>query len=112
MDNPRQIVSQLGTVKNPVLLTSTSFSTVMLYYSHDLLTSSVLLAAVIGAIVYLSSVAVFLFGIAFYVYAFLRLPSSTQEAVFLQEAKGAIDHHRKASKRPRLKNNKAEADEG
>ena len=84
----------------------------MLFRSHDLLTSSVLLAAVIGAIVYLSSVAVFLFGIAFYVYAFLRLPSSTQEAVFLQEAKGAIDHHRKASKRPRLKNNKAGADEG
>jgi hypothetical protein len=83
----------------------------MLYYSHDLVTSDVLLAAIIGAIVFLSSILVFLLGVTFYVYAFLRLPSSTQEAVFLQEAKGAIDHHRNASKRPRLKNNKAQADE-
>ncbi len=83
----------------------------MLYYSHDLVASSALFAAIIGGIVFLSSIVVCLFGVAFYIYACLRLPSSAQEAVFLQEAKGAIDHHRKASKRTRPKNNNAEADD-
>src|SRR5580704_16475455 len=98
----QQILSRLGTVKNPVLFTSTSFSTAMMYFSHfshDLVASATLIASITGAVVFLSSIVVFLSGFGFYTYAYLQLPASTQELGFLQEAKVALDHHREASQR-------------
>jgi hypothetical protein len=65
----------------------------MMYFSHDLLLSTIAIANITGAIVFTSSIAVFFSGIGFYAYAFFRLPTSTQELVFLREAMVTIDHH-------------------
>lgn len=90
---PAEILSRLGTVKNPVLFTSGSFSSAMLWFGRDLVQNQNLLPAVTGAAMVVFSLFVFLCGIGFYAYAFLRLPSTAQERMFLQEARVAIDHH-------------------
>jgi hypothetical protein len=91
--DPSDILNRMGTVKNPVLLSSGSFSGAMLWFGHQLVAEQQLIAALTGAAMVLMSVCVFLCGLGFYVYAFLRLPSSTQELMFLQEAKVAVAHH-------------------
>jgi hypothetical protein len=95
-----QVLSVLGTVKNPVLLTSTLFSSTMMYYSYHLLQDGKLLAGITGAVGFLLSVAVFLSGVAFYVFAFLRLPTTSQELIFLQEGKGTVARSKRAAARP------------
>jgi len=72
----------------------------MMYFSHDLVLSNLALASVTGAIVFISSVAVFFSGFGFYAYAFLHLPASTQELVFLREAMVTIDHHNATMSHP------------
>jgi hypothetical protein len=51
--------------------------------------------------IFLLAVAIFLIGFVFYGFAFLRLPSSTQELLFLQEGKIALERHRASGSRPR-----------
>ena len=46
---PAEILSRLGTVKNPVLFTSGSFSSAMLWFGRDLVQNQNLLPAVTGA---------------------------------------------------------------
>lgn len=100
----RDVLAQLGTVKNPVLFTSSFFSASSMYFSHDFVLSGAHMVAIItGAVMIFCAVVIFLVALVFYMYAFLKLPSSTQELVFLQEAKAQIDHHRAGVNRSRAK---------
>lgn len=75
-----EMLSGLGVVKNPVLFASTSFSAMVLYFSHDFVMGGhMMLVVVCGFIMFLLAIAIFLSGAAFYVYAYLHLPSTTQE---------------------------------
>jgi len=86
VDNISAVLARLGTVKNPVLFSSSSFSGLMMYLSPNVEPGY-------HIHIFLLAVAVFLMGLAFYVYGFVRLPSSTQELLFLQEAKIAVERH-------------------
>ena len=55
---------------------------------------------------------VFLIGMGFYAYAFLRLPANAQEQLFLQEAKVALAQHEAAAQRRRAGRNKPPAADG
>jgi hypothetical protein len=91
VDNVSTVLARLGTVKNPVLFSSSSFSGLMMYLSPNVEQGY-------HFHIFLLAVAVFLMGLAFYVYGFVRLPSSTQELLFLQEATIAVErHHAKAA---------------
>ena len=103
MEHLPEILARMGTVKNPVLFTSSTFSISIMFFSKDFVLASNLIVILTGALMYLLSVAVFLSGLGFYIYAFLRLPSTTQEFVFLQEASAAIDRHKASQRAVRAK---------
>jgi hypothetical protein len=88
MGNIGNILTSLGTLKNPVLFSSSSMSGMIMYFFHEL--HGDLLAELTAVFMLFMAVLIFLIGLGFYIYAFLRLPSSTQELVFLQEAKLAV----------------------
>ena len=91
MDNVSAVLARLGLVRNPVLFSSSSLSGLMMYLSPNVEPGH-------HFHIFLLAVAVFLIGLTFYIYAFIRLPSSTQELLFLQEAKVALErHHRSGS---------------
>ena len=70
-----------------------------MHFSRDFVPVSV----VAGALMFLIAAIVFLIAIWFYIYAFFKLPSSTQELVFLEEAKAAINRHKRSSAKPKAK---------
>jgi hypothetical protein len=109
MGPPQELLAHLGTVKNPVLLTSSTFSISIMFFSKDLVLATNLIVILTGALMYLLSVAVFLFGLGFYAYAFLRLPSTAQELVFLQEASAAVDRHKASQRTVRAKKTSPDA---
>ena len=93
-----ELLSRLGAVKHPVLLSSSTFSGGMLWFGKGLLEHPLAdsaLPAVTGSGMVAMSALIFLTGLAFYAYAFLHLPSSTQELLFLQEGRAAIQRHDK-----------------
>jgi len=99
----QEILARLGTVKNPVLFTSGAFSISDLYLCKDLFQATNPIAIVTGAVMYLLAVGVVLIGLAFYIYAFLRLPSTAQELVFLQEGSAALARHNASQRVGRAK---------
>jgi hypothetical protein len=103
MGNFGDIVARMGTVKNPVLFSSGTFSVAIMFFSKDLMLAPHLVPIITGAVMFMLSVLVFLVGLGFYIYAFLRLPGTTQELVFLQEAKAAVDRHDRTVKKARVR---------
>jgi hypothetical protein len=91
MVNLSDVIAPFGTLKNPVLFSSSSMSGAIMYFFHDL--HGDLIAELAALFMLIMAVLIFLLGIGFYIYAFLRLPSSTQELIFLQEAKLALARH-------------------
>ena len=89
-------LNYLGPVKNPVLLSSSIFSLAMMHFASGLFDRALLIANIVGSILFLLSVVVFLIGLGFYIFAFFRLPSTTQEQVFLQEAQAAFTRHNRS----------------
>jgi hypothetical protein len=90
-------LNSIGPVKNPVLVCSSSFATAMMWFSHDLFSKTETAAVLTGVIMFPLAVVVFLIGLFFYIYAFCRLPSTTQELLFLREAKVAVARHRRSA---------------
>ena len=103
MPNFQNSFGWLGTVKNPVLFCTTVFTVSSSYFFHDLVKQQDALTKFTGTVVVFLSVICFLLALGFYIFAFLRLPSSTQEAIFLQEAKIAMDRHKKISSKVRIR---------
>jgi len=68
-----------------------------MYFTHDLFVVSL----AVGVFMYVMSVAVFMSGFGFYCYAFLKLPSTTQELVFLREAEKTIERHKRSTSKNR-----------
>jgi hypothetical protein len=95
----REILAPLGTVRNPVLFSSSSFSIILMYFSRDFVLASHMFQMITGLCMFLLSVLVFLTGLAFYAYAYFALPSSTQELVFMQEGKKTVQRHARAASR-------------
>jgi hypothetical protein len=93
-----EVLFRLGTVKNPVLFTSTLFSSVMMWHGKGLVENPNIFPEVTGAGMMILSVLVFLIGVGFYAYAFLHLPSSVQELMFLQDGKAAVERHEKTGR--------------
>ncbi|HUB46303.1 MAG TPA: hypothetical protein VMB73_15065 [Acetobacteraceae bacterium] len=98
------VLSRFGTIKNPVLLSSSTFSSGMLWFGKGLVEhpspiSSI--PAITGFGMVLLSAVIFLTGLGFYAYAFLRLPASTQELMFLQEGRLAVEQHETAIRKRR-----------
>jgi hypothetical protein len=91
MVNLSDVVAPFGTLKNPVLLSSSGMSGTMLYFFHDL--HGDLIVELAGLFMLVMATLIFLLGVGFYIYAFLRLPSTTQELIFLQEARLALARH-------------------
>lgn len=107
-----EILSRLGTVKNPVLLSSSTFSSGMLWIGKGLVehpSPISVMPAVTGFGMVILSALIFLVGLGFYAYAFLHLPSSTQELMFLQEGRVAIERHDKAVRSRRRASGRAVA---
>jgi uncharacterized membrane protein len=52
-----------------------------------------------GLVMHLASIPIVLLGIGFYIYAYLRLPSSAQELVFVTEAQTITKEHEKRRNR-------------
>ena len=100
------VLSGFGTLKNPVLLSSGSFSGSMLYFGQLHASEAV------GMMMIFLATFVFLTGMGFYAYAFLRLPANAQEQLFLQEAKVALAQHEAAAQRRRAGRNKPPAADG
>ena len=99
--NLSEVLGRLGTVKNPVLLSSSMFSSGMLWFGRQLVENPLPIPALTGVAMVVLSVFVFLSGVGFYAYAFLRLPASAQERMFLTEAAAMLEQHRKATARIR-----------
>jgi hypothetical protein len=93
MGDFREALGQQGVIKNPVLLCSSMFSIAILYFAQGLFGQAPVIAHIMGAIMHLLAVIVFLIGLTFYIYAFLRLPATVQEQMFLQEGKVALERH-------------------
>lgn len=81
-----------------MLFTSTLFSSVTMWHGKALVENPSTLPAVTGAGMIVLSVLVFLVGVGFYAYAFLHLPSSAQELMFLQDGKVAVERHEKTGR--------------
>jgi drug/metabolite transporter (DMT)-like permease len=105
MFNIRDLINSLGTVKNPVLFCSTSMAFLLLYFYHE--PHDDLFSKLVAVVMCFWAIVIFLIGIGFYIYAFLRLPSSTQELVFLEEGKLALARYRRAAPKPKF-NKRAE----
>jgi len=63
--NLTDVVSRLGTVKNPVLVSSSMFSSGMLWIGQGLVENPLLIPALTGAGMIVLSVVVFLSGVGF-----------------------------------------------
>ena len=105
------ILSRLGPVKNPVLVTSYSFSTVTMWRGDLLVRETQFIQELSGMMLLLLSVVVFLCGTGFYAYAFLRLPSTSLEKVFLQEGKSSIERNGVNGRRRRRQPTKVDPEE-
>lgn len=106
MDNIflKELLPRLGTVKNPVLFTSSTFAVVIMYLARDyVLASSHPMANITGVCMNGSAILIFLIAICFYIYAYVKLPSTTQELIFLKEAEQAIERHKRSSPKKRSK---------
>jgi|SRR3977135_54268 hypothetical protein len=101
MGNFQDILTRLGVVKNPVLFSSSSFSFGMLYFSHEYLLAPSSIPLYTGVFMHVLATIIFLIGIGFYIFAFLQLPASIQEAIFLQEGKAQVERHKKSTRRDR-----------
>jgi hypothetical protein len=99
----KDIFARLGIVKNPVLFSSSTFSMALMFFSKDFVLAERLIANLTGACMFLMAVLIFLVALGFYIYAYLNLPSSTQELIFLQEAKKAVDRHHQGGRKTRLR---------
>jgi hypothetical protein len=88
-------LSPYGTLKNPVLFSSGTFSGSMLFFGQQHTSEAA------GFLMIILATLVFLCGMGFYVYAFLRLPTNTQQQLFLQEARVAVAQHDAATRRRR-----------
>jgi hypothetical protein len=99
MGNFQAILARLGVVKNPVLFSSSSFSFGMMYFSHEYMLASGSAPVYTGVFMNVLAAVVFLIGMGFYIFAFLRLPSSLQEAIFLAEGKAAVERHNRSVRR-------------
>jgi hypothetical protein len=98
-----ELLAKLGTIKNPVLFSSSFFSVSTMFFSRDFVMAPHPVSIATGAVMFLLATIVFLIAIWFYIYAFFKLPSSTQELLFLEEAKAAITRHKRSSTKPRTK---------
>jgi len=74
-----------------------------MFFSRDFVMAPHPVSMATGAVMFLLATIVFLIAICFYIFAFFKLPSSTQELLFLEEAKVAIDRHKRRSTRPKAK---------
>jgi riboflavin transporter FmnP len=92
MEDFRHTLSGLGPIKDPVLVASSTFSIFVVSSSKEL----VLQGHWIGPLMDILAGLVFLIALAFYIYAFLRLPSTTQEAVFKQGAEATVKSHKQS----------------
>jgi|SRR5579862_6925179 len=101
MVNIRDFITPFGTLKNPVLFSSTGICVIILYFFHE--PHGDTLSEVTAVIMLFIAILIFLIGLGFYIYAFLRLPSSTQELLFLQEGKLAVARYNRSAAKPRSK---------
>ena len=86
----QEILARLGTVKNPVLFTSSGFSISVMYFSKDFVLAANLIVILTGALMYLLAVGVFLTGLWFYIYAFLRPARRAVRQVELRQIRHSV----------------------
>lgn len=98
-----ELLAKLGTIKNPVLFSSSFFSISTMYMFHDAVNAPHIVSKLTGVLMLLIASVAFFIAIWFYIYAFFQLPSSTQERLFLEEAKAAVDRHKRSAARLRAK---------
>lgn len=89
----KDILNRLGIIKNECLVFVVIVCLILNGSAYGLDRSAERVQQSGGLIMHLSSVAIVLFGLAFYIYAYLHLPSSTQELVFVKEAQTIGKEH-------------------
>lgn len=93
------IVKRLGIIKNQMLIFAIMGSIVIFFFAKDLAASEIPDVASEGRKMFWAAI-VLLFGAAgFYIFAWIRLPSSEQEVVFEREGKRMIRRHRASKER-------------
>src|SRR6266496_3702283 len=90
------ILKHLGIIKNELLIFTILVCLITNGFGFSLTRSQNQLVQYSGLFMHFSTLPmIFVFG-WFYIYALLRLPSSTQEAKFALEASKSIEEHRNA----------------
>lgn len=90
------ILKHLGVVKNELLIFTVIAALITNGFARSLVGSTDHFTSLCGICMHLSTIPMFVGFGAFYAYALARLPSSTQERMFEESAKKALEAHSEA----------------
>jgi len=91
----KNIISRLGIIKNELLIFIVLICLILnASAAYGLDNSADPTQKHGGLLMHYASVVIVLFGIGFYIYAYLNLPSSTQELAFVNEARKISKEHK------------------
>ena len=92
--NPiKSIVGRLGQLRNQLLIFAILASLLMCFFGNALLSGNGGPETVVGVILFLAAVVLIFSAFGFYVFAYLRLPTTAQEAAFLEGARKTLTNH-------------------
>lgn len=99
MLNSKDIINKLGILKNQLLIFAVLICVVLNGSAYGLDKSTVRIQQSGGLVMHFASILIAFAAFAFYIYAYLKLPSSTQEMVFVKEAETITKEHERNRKK-------------
>jgi TRAP-type C4-dicarboxylate transport system permease small subunit len=94
MDVLKLIASKLGVIRNQLLVFTLLGAFLIFFYARDLIAAESPEVQAHGVRMFWIAVALIVFGALFYVLAYFKLPSSTQEVIFERDGRDLIREHR------------------
>ena len=92
------LVKHLGIIKHQLLAFAITGAIIIFFFAKDLAAATDKDVVREGIHMYYSAIALLFLGGAFYVFAYLRLPSSEQEGVFEREGVETVRRHQRKSR--------------